>query len=145
MRLVHGDDAAVAEWVAARIPHVGTVQALGPHVAIGVANDNGMVAGCVYHNYIAAYQACEISFAASTPKFATREVIRGLLSVPYEQFGCRTVTLLVPHTSKRVHRFVGGIGFKRRGCMPEFFAPGVHCEVFSMTRQNYVQLRERIG
>lgn len=142
----------VAEWVAARIPHVGTVQALGPHVAVGVANDNGLIAGCIYHNYIAAYQTCEISFAASTPKFATREVIRGLLSIPFEQLGCRTVTLLVPHTSKRVHRFVSGIGangpgigFKRRGCVPEFFAPGLHCEVFSMTRHNYSQLRERIG
>lgn len=145
MRLIHGQDALVGEWVAARIPHVGDVDAFGAFATVGVATDDGLIAGIVYHNYISRYGHCEISFAADTPRFATREVIRGLLSVPFEQYGCRTVSLLIPHKSARVTRFVGGIGFVRRGCLPEFFAPGQHGEVYTMTIKDYEKLRARIG
>jgi len=145
MRFIHGQDALVAEWVAARIPHIGGPDAFGPHATVGVANDDKLIAGIVYHNYLPRYGHCEISFAADTPRFATRGVIRALLSVPFEQYACRTASLMIPHKAARVLRFVGGIGFVRRGCLPEFFAPGVHGEVYSMTMKDYEKLRQRIG
>lgn len=135
----------VGAWVAARIPHAVSAEAFGPHVTIGVANDDGLIAGIVYHNYIHWHQHCEISFAADTPRFATRGIIRALLSVPFEQYECRTVSLMIPHEAKRVLRFVGGIGFVRRGCLPEFFSPTSHGEIYSMTRRDYDKLRRRIG
>ncbi len=135
----------MGRWVADRIPHVGDVASFGPFATIGVAMGEDLIAGIVYHNYIERYGHCEISFAADTPRFATREVIRGLLSVPFEQYGCRTTSLMIPHTSARVTRFVGGIGFVRRGCLPEFFAPGLHGEVYTMTIKDYHKIRARIG
>lgn len=145
MRLVCGHDAEVAAWTAARVPHVADPDAFGPYTAIGVADDADLVAGCVYHNYLRRYQHCEITFAADTPRFAQRTVIRALLSVPFEQYECRTVSLTIPHDAARVKRFVGGIGFIRRGCLPEFFAPGVHGEIYTMTTRDYEKLRRRIG
>lgn len=145
MILVHGQDAAVGQWVAQRIPNIETVDNLGPFVAVGVIHKDALIAGCVYHNYIPRYQHCEISFAADTPKFATKKVITTLLGIPFEKYGCRTISLTVPHDKERTRKFVSGIDFKRRGCMPEFFAPGVHAELYSMTQKDYAKLCRRFG
>lgn len=145
MRLILGHDAEIAAWVAARIPHVGTADAFGPCTTLGLANDTGLVGGAVYHNYMPSYQHCEISFASSSPRFATRGSIRAVLSVPFEQYDCRTVSLMIPHLAERTKRWCAGIGFKRRGCLPEFFAPGLHGEIYTMTRKDYSALRRRIG
>lgn len=143
MIIAYRNDVPVAQWVAARIPHVGQAENFGQYKALGVIHQDQMIAGCVYHNYLPQYDHCEISFAADTPKFATRKVILELLKVPFEQYECRTVTLTVPHTAERVKRFVSGIGFKRRGCMPEFFSEGVHAEMYSMTRRDYDNMKRR--
>ena len=153
MRLICGHDAEVAAWVAARIPHVSTADGFGPHRAIGVADGPNMAAGIVYHNYIPRYAHCEISFAADTPRFATRGVIRGLMSVPFEQYECRTVSLLIPEGAVRVQKFVSGsgkngsfgMGFVRRGCLPQFFDENSNGVVYTMTRKDYDRLRKRIG
>lgn len=144
MRLVIGEDAKVAAWAASRIPYSGNA-GFGPCRAIGVEDVGGLIAGCVYHAYIDNIQHMQVSIAADTPKFCSRGVMRALLHYPFEQQECRTISLITPHTSARVHRFVKGFGFTRRGCLPEFFAPGVHGEVYSMTRHDYDRLRERIG
>jgi RimJ/RimL family protein N-acetyltransferase len=145
MRLVFGHDADIAEWTASRIPHVGDADTFGPMAAVGVADDEHIVAGCVYHNYRAEYGICEISFAAATPKWATRGIIRALLSVPFEQYECRRVTLMIPHDEPRTKRFCGGIGFVREGCVRELFGPRRHGEIYGMTRRDYDRLRQRIG
>lgn len=146
MMLVTNSDVEVGAWVAARIPAIGDVSAFGAFVAVGVADSAGvMVAGCVYHNYLKRYANCEISFAADTPKFATRGVIRGLLSVPFDQYKCRRVTLMVPHRAARTIRFVTGIGFVREGCIRAMYGEKQHGLIYGMTIRDYEKLRKRIG
>ena len=60
---VYGQDVAVGDWVHERIPHAE----FGPYVAIGLAEDNTLIAGVVYHNYVPRYGNIEISMAATTP------------------------------------------------------------------------------
>ena len=143
MNLVFGEDRAVADWVCGHIPHVGDADDLGPMVAVGVANGTGMVAGIVYHNWTPRYGHCEITFAAASPRFATRGIIRALLSVPFLQWECRGVTLIVPHDAARTVKFITGIGFVREGCKREFFAPKRHALIYGMKRSEFARLFAR--
>lgn len=142
MSLIFGQDEKVAAWVARHIPHVGDA-GFGPCRAIGVAARIGgeprFVAGCVFHNYIADYGVCEISFAAVWPGWATKPAIRGLLSVPFDQYTCRKVYLQIPADNAPALRFCAGIGFKREATLRHHYAPGRHGVVMSLMRDEWAQ------
>lgn len=143
MNLVFARDADVAEWAVARIPHVGSVDALGPFRAVGVANGAGLVAACIYHRWVQEYASCEITFAAATPRWASRGLIRGLLAVPFLQYGCNRVNLTIPHDNTRAERFVKGVGFLREGCARHGFGPKRHALIYGMLRREFDRMFER--
>jgi RimJ/RimL family protein N-acetyltransferase len=145
MQLVFGHDAAVADWVAARIPHVGYGEAFGPLAALGIARDGELIAGAVYHNYLAGYRVGELSFAASTPRWATRGNIRAVLHVPFEQYQWRRLTAVVAHDNVPVQKLLAGVGFKREGAVREMFAsrPKVHGVIFGMLSREYDAMIKR--
>jgi RimJ/RimL family protein N-acetyltransferase len=145
MQLVFGHDAAVAAWVASRIPHVGTPEAFGPLAAIGVARGGDLIAGAVYHNYLAPYAIGELSFAASSARWATRGNVRALLSVPFRQYAWRRLTCVVRHDNDRVARLLTGLGFKREGAAREMFSssPKVHGVIYGMLSREYDALVKR--
>lgn len=143
MRLVVGEDDAVAEWAVGLIPHVPTAASLGDCRAVGVANGTGLVAACVYHRWVPEYASCEITFAASSPRWATRGLIRGLLAVPFVQYKCNRVTLTVPHDNERAVRFVRGIGFVREGAARDGFGPKRHALIYGMLRREFDRMFER--
>lgn len=147
MRLIFGHDAEVAAWVAARIPHVQRVETFGPLAAIGVAREDELIAGVVYHNYLAEYQIGEVSFAASSPRWATRGNVVALLSVPFAQYGWRRLTSVVRHDNERVQRLLSGLGFKREGTVREMFAtqPKAHGVVYGMLAREYAALLKRFA
>lgn len=147
MRLIFGHDAAVADWVAARIPHVQHGEAFGPLAAIGVVRDGRLIAGAVYHNYLPGYEVGELSFAAESPRWATRSNIVALLSVPFAQYRWRRLTSVVRHDNDRVQRLLSGLGFKREGVVREMFStrPKVHGVVFGMLAREYDALVRRFS
>lgn len=147
MQLLFGQDAAVAQWVAERIGHVRIPEAFGPFAAIGVARDGAMVAGIVYHNYLPSYEVGEVSFAATSPRWATRGVIRALLHVPFEQYKWRRLSAVIRHDNEAAARLLHGLGFKREGAVREFFGskPKVHGVVFGMLAKEYATMVRRFG
>lgn len=146
-KLVFGQDAAVAEWVARRIPHVGSADALGPLAAIGVARGDELIAGIVYHNYLAPYAVGEMTFAAASPRWATRGVIRALLHVPFAQYGWRRLSAVTRHDNEPARRLLRGLGFKQEGTVREMFgsSPKAHGVVFGMLAREYRALMERFS
>jgi RimJ/RimL family protein N-acetyltransferase len=141
MRLLTGYDTAIGEWVAERIPHVGSAQGLGPYVAVGVQDDNGnIIAGCVYHNYIPAYGTCDISFAAASPRWAKRGIIKQLLAVPFEQYGCHRVTFLTPADNQRAIRTMALLGATKEGAHVGAFGPKKNALSFRLLRKDYNRL-----
>ncbi len=142
--LVVGHDAEVASWAVERIPHLSSVDALGPYVAMGIARDGEMLAACIYHRWVPEYQSCEMTFAAASPRWATRGMIRGLLAVPFEQYGCQRVSAVLPHDAARTEKFVRGIGFKREGCARRGFGGRQHALLYGMLRGEYDRLWKRV-
>lgn len=138
--LIFGHDEHLAAWCAARIPHVGKA-GFGPCRAVGVATgtrpDDKLLAVCVYHNWHPDYGVAEISFAASSPRWATRENIRRLLSVPFEQYGCRKVCTQTPSDNARAIKFNEGIGMRREAVLRHHFAPKRHAVIMSMMADEF--------
>ena len=141
MNLLAGYDAAIGEWVAERIPHIKDVRALGPFVAIGVQDSAGsIIAGCVFHNYIPAYGTCDITFSAATPAWARRGIIKQLLAVPFEQYGCHRVTFLVPADAERTIRTMRMLGATKEGAHVGAFGPKRNALSFRLLRRDYNRL-----
>lgn len=144
MRLIVGQDVPVAAWAVEQIPHVADVEALGPFVAVAVESYGEVVAACVYHRWVPEYGTCEMTFAAKSPRWATRGTIKALLAVPFEQFGCFSVGCVVPHAHERARKFVRGIGFVQEGVRRHGFGPKRHAVIYSMTRNEFDRLFRRI-
>lgn len=138
--LLFGHDEALAKWCAARIPHVGEA-GFGPCRAIGIATGTGpddkLLAVCIYHNYQPTYGVVEISFAAKSPRWATRANIRALLSVAFEQYKVRKVCLQIPSDNTRALRFNAGIGMRREAIFRHHYAPKRHAVVVSMMADEF--------
>ena len=122
MRLVLGQDAAVADWVARRIPQVGSGAAFGPCAAIGVAGgEGGLIGGVVFSNWRPACRSIEVSFASETPRWLTRRLLGAILAYPFAQLGCERLTAVTPRRAKAARRFLDGFGFKREGLVRKGF------------------------
>lgn len=122
MKVLFGYDAAVADWVAARIAHVGRGENFGPCAAIGVIDAAGrLLGGVVYHNWQESTGNIELSFAADTPRWLTRRIIGELLRYPFWQLGCIRVTGVTPRKATSARRFLDKFGFKREGLVRKGF------------------------
>lgn len=139
-KLLFGHDAQVAAWVAERIPHVRG-GSFGPCVAIGVGSEAAgrLYAGIVYHEYNAKAGTVQLSMAAESPLWATRNTIRALLSVPFEQFKCFKVWTATPHHGSRALKVNEHIGFKREATLAHHFGQGVHAIICRMLAPDYVR------
>lgn len=137
MRLIFDQDLAVADWVAARVPHASGLPGL-PFHAIGVADDREVIAGVVYSGFTA--RNCEMSIASTSPRWAQRGVIRALLHYPLVQNDLARVTAMVPHDADRTLRFLRGIGFKSEGTLRDWFGPRRHGVVMGFLRRDYDRL-----
>lgn len=122
MRIVLGRDPEVADWVARRIPHVGSGPAFGPCAAIGVAAADGRpLGGVVFSNWQPACRSIEASFAADSPRWLTRRIIGAMLRYPFVQLDCQRITTLTPRGAVAARRFIDAFGFRREGLVRKGF------------------------
>ncbi len=144
--LLFGFDEQLARWACDRIPwaeYNPTMKAVG--VADGGDASANLLAVCIFHNYTAPtmidgkqwYGTCEISFAAKSPRWATRRTISNLLRIAFLQYNCRKVVTVIPSTNKRAIRFNEGIGLKPEGTLRHQFAKGVHACIHGMMRSEF--------
>lgn len=136
MRLVFGADAEVARWVADHIPDVDD---FGPCTAIGVATDR-LIAGTVFHDYQPKFGTIQLSMAATSPIWARREIIAGLLSYPFEQLGCFKVSTITAHDNNRALKVNEHVGFKREAILAHQFGKKRHAVVMRLLRPDYLRL-----
>jgi RimJ/RimL family protein N-acetyltransferase len=131
--LVLGHDAEVAAWVAARIPVRVSFEKCA---AIGVAVDGKLIAGAVFTNYreLAHGKDIEVSFAADSPRWATRQNIRSIFSYPFTQLNCVRLTTIVSRKNKRARKLDVGLGFKLEGMVRKGYDGKYDAAVYGMLR-----------
>lgn len=93
-----------------------------PAEAIGVARDGAIVAVAVFHNFRP--PAIEISFASTTPRWASKEHIRGILGYPFRQLDCKRITAITEAGNTAARTFMERLGFTREGIHPDALPTG---------------------
>lgn len=89
---------------------------------IGVEHKGEIVAVAIYNNY--RHPNIEITFAISSPHWASRGAVREILSYPFHQLGCRRVTAITEARNMKARRFLEHLGFDLEGYHPEAFPTG---------------------
>lgn len=143
MKILYGDawvSDEITEWVAKRIPHLGPYGFNGRTVALGVIGDGGEpLAGVVFHDWQEQFGTIQLSMAAASPRWATRSIVRQLLSYPFLQVRVRKVWTVTPAKNVRAIRFNKGIGFKQEAVLARHFGDD-HAVVCRMFDHDYKRL-----
>jgi RimJ/RimL family protein N-acetyltransferase len=127
--IVLGQDAAVAGWVAARIPHVTGFKDMA---AIGIERAGELVGGVVYHEYRG--NDIQMSTAADSRRWLTEGVLRALFVYPFVTLGCERVSAFTPKGSTSTRRFLERLGFVEEGNMRRGFV-GDDCILYGMLKE----------
>lgn len=119
-------------WIADRIPGVKAENWLGYARALGVVIDGKIIAamalGAMERGNV------EISFAADSPRWATRDTIRRMMAWPFDQLDCHRVTTRIAATNARALKFNEGIGFKREGVIRRGWSRNEDCVLLGLLR-----------
>jgi RimJ/RimL family protein N-acetyltransferase len=128
MRLVCDRQHELLAWAKQRMPLLNIE---GSAAAIGV-EDGEIIAVAVFDRYRG--HDIEISFAADSPRWARRGVIRGIFHYPFVQLGCVRLTTITAENNTRARRLDEGLGFVLEGIHPNGLAPGVTAVSYGMQR-----------
>jgi RimJ/RimL family protein N-acetyltransferase len=122
MRLIWDRPSDVAAWVASQIPQMSGGHDFGACQAVGVIGEDGrLLGGIVFHNWQAGFRNIEVSFASSTSRWLTRNLLRQILAYPFDQLQCQRITALTPKKNAQARKFLDGFGFKREGVVRRGF------------------------
>lgn len=138
IRLIYGADEQIAQWTLERIRECG--QFTLPR-AIGIADDNGLIAGVVYHGFTGLN--CEMSIAAESPRWASRGRLFFLFAYPFEQLGCQRVTAITARANKRSRDMLERLGFKLEGVARCAMPKNKDAMIYGMVRDECKWLENR--
>jgi RimJ/RimL family protein N-acetyltransferase len=136
VRLLFGHNDVVAEWVFRHIP--GMPRPFGNAVAIGVMDEaERPMAGVVFHDYEPEFRTIQLSAAAITPRWASRNILKTILQYPFEELKLQKVWTATKHDNLRALKFNEGVGFTREATLRDHFGPGTHAVICRMLAKDY--------
>jgi len=145
VKILFGHSDQLAHIAATMIPDMsrgfGECQALG--VVTGYSEKDKLEAICVYHEYQPEHKTIMMSFAAFSPRFAQKGIIKSLLSVPYKQYACKKIWCITSINNKRCQKFLKGIGFKREAILAHHLGEKNHALIYRMMEKDYIQRYEK--
>lgn len=137
-KVLCGNDAAVAEWVANRIPHMET--GFADYAALGIYACDELIAGVVYHECRG--NDIQMSTASDDVRWLSRSVLAAVFAYPFEQLQCDRVTAFTPKMAATTRRFLLGLGFAEEGNIRRGFRND-DCIVYGMLREECRWLKEK--
>ncbi len=129
IHLILGHDKQVAEWVRQQFPQIIS---FGDCTAIGIAEDNKIIAGIVYYNYHR--HMIDVSIAAISARWCDRRILRAVFSYPFSQLKVRRIQMTVPKRDKRNRKMLERAGFKFEGVRRQACNDGSDACEFSMLK-----------
>ena len=110
---------------------------------VGICRDGQLVCVCVFHNFRGVN--IEMSIAADSPRWATKQAISFLLAWPFVTHPeVRRITALVERRNKRSRKLCAGIGFRLEGTLLDA-APNDDMIVFGLTRRWFERSRWHVA
>lgn len=78
---------------------------------LSVFEDDAFIGAVVFHNYEPMAQVIEISAAAESKRWLSRQVLDRIFTYGFEDCGCQMVVARVSEDNKRLHRIFHAYGF----------------------------------
>lgn len=88
----------------------GGARQFGEATAMGWADETGIVAGFVWHNFEPDAGAIEVSGYSTRRNWATPEIVRDLFAYPFDQLGLRIVCARHSARNRPVRRIWAALG-----------------------------------
>lgn len=141
--LVFGQDDVVGEWVAAVL---GTKPQRGCP-AIGMAKDDQIIGGVVYHDYRLCAKtgrplSIEATLASTTPRWATRAVLHAIFAYPFLQLGVQRITTLCNAHDEHVVAFNRRLGFTQESVLKKGWSVYENAALWRMLRHECKWIKE---
>ena len=120
---------------------------LNPAQGLLVVQNSEPVAAVAYHNYreLSEGKTIEGSIASTSPKWATRKVLRALFDYPFQRVGVDRFQALTKMSNDEAQSFLLRVGFKSEGVMRRYWDGTEDAIVFSMLRAECKWLRKEDG
>lgn len=141
--VLYSMSAKIADWVAERIPHVGST-GFGPSAALGIANGDGnrLLAGVVFHDFQPDHGTVQMSFAAESPLWAHKDVIREFLHYPFNEMRVYKVWTATPADNTAALSVNRSAGFTREAILAHQFGRKRHAVICRMLQPDYHRIYE---
>lgn len=143
-RVVSNMDEQIGTWLAGRIPHFDLGDS--PYTAIGLLDQRGYIhAGVVYSVFTG--NDIVMHVALLNRRALTRRFIEEAFKYPFLQLNTARVTAMVAAGNQASHDFVKRLGFRREGCLREWYADGQDGILYGMLRREcrWIHPRRRYG
>jgi RimJ/RimL family protein N-acetyltransferase len=110
MHLEVRQDNSIHAWVAGQLG-----VSLSDGVAIGIVDDNALIAGWVFNDY-RGFDVM-IHVASIDPRWMSRARLWALFDYAFGELGVSRITAMIAKKNKRARKAAEGLGFKREGCL----------------------------
>lgn len=125
-------DQRVGEWVSLRL--FGRDNAFERYQSLGVADESGLIAGVVFHNWEPQAEIIEVSAFAKTPRWFSRSVLSEMFSYTFGQLGCQmtfTRQAVSNQSASKIFKAVGGTEY----VIPRLFGRHTDGSVVTLTEE----------
>lgn len=107
----------------------------------GIVDDKGeCLAAAIYTDYRPAHGTLQLHFAAKSPRWATRNIIKEVFRYAFETCGVQKLWTATPHTNERALKLNYGLGFKKEAILQRHFGRDTHAVICRMYMEDYVRL-----
>lgn len=110
--LLVGADAAIADLVRERVPHLREGGFGDAYTAFGLLHNRALIGGVVFNNF----RRFDIHFTAAIERGpVSRDSIRKLFGYAFEQLGVKRITSITGRKNKKARKALAILGFREVG------------------------------
>ncbi len=124
-------DLSIVKWVCDGL-HEST-NWVGEHVALGIYNENQLIAGIVY-NDIRPNQDCWLTAYTCDKRWCSRRILQIIFGFAFDRLQCRRVNALVDTDNEKSIRLLSGLGFRQEGLLRQFRENGKDCFIYGLLK-----------
>jgi RimJ/RimL family protein N-acetyltransferase len=136
--LLWGHAEAVANWVWQRCDKIHRQLPENTYQAVGVVDGNGVQAGFIFHDWLPEFGTIDMTLAAETPRWASRRIIRQILSYPFVTLDCQRITVVTSEQNKLALRLAEGVGFKREATIERAYGPNENAVLLRLFKEDWL-------
>ncbi len=148
--LLLGRDDEIKQWASEKLGNIN----FDLSVAIGIVDDNNLIAAVVYHDYkVSPYGEpilIEMSIVSISTKWCSRSILQQIFAYPFNQLRVKRVQATCSENNVSVRKFLSRLGFQFEGIGREAWHLGGNCASYSLLKNeckwlNYGQKRRLLS